>query len=101
MATFATQDSSMKKFSFVSLSILISFAGIAQYYQKDIVEPLNSANQWRLLKNNNISSVKVSSYESNGQPSEGFSVEQKIVDNFGKIETYTKTLQNGASQLSS
>jgi YD repeat-containing protein len=99
MATFAAEDSSMKKFIFAFAGMLLAYAGLAQYYQKDIIEPMHSTSQWQLLKKNNIKSVTLSSYESNNQPSEGFSVEQKVLDNFGRIETYTKTLQNGPSQL--
>jgi YD repeat-containing protein len=99
MATFATQDSSMKKFIFAFTGMLLTYAGLAQYYQKDIIEPIRFTSQWMLLKKNNIKSVTLSSYESNNQPSEGFSVEQKVMDNFGRVETYTKTLQNGSSQL--
>jgi YD repeat-containing protein len=99
MATFANQDSSMKKFSFVFIGMLLTYAGFTQYYQKDIIEPLRAEAQWQLLKKNNIKSVTLASYESNNQPSEGFSGEQKVLDNFGRIETYTKTIQNPASQL--
>jgi YD repeat-containing protein len=101
MVTFATQDSSMKKFHLVSLFILSCGVGFGQYYQKDIVGPIQSANQWNLLRKNNIHAVKLTSFESNNQPSEGFSVEQKIFDNYARIETYTTTLQNGTSTLTS
>ena len=101
MATFATQDSSMKKFKLVIAMVFLSWAGYTQYYHKDIVVPVQSVLQWELLKKNNIKAVKVSSYEANNQPSEGFSVEQKVFDNYARIETYSKTLQNGSSQLAS
>jgi len=101
MATFATQDSSMKKIVSAILVLLISWCGYSQYYHKDIVGPMQTVTQWKLLKQNSIHSVKVTSYEANNEPSEGFSLEQKVLDNYAKIETYTKTLQNGSSQLSS
>jgi len=101
MATFAIQDSSMKKFTLICIGMLFAYAGFTQYYQKDIVEPTGTTTLWQLLKKNNIKAVTLSSYESDNQPSEGFSVEQKVLDNFGRIETYTKTLQNGSSQLTS
>jgi len=91
----------MKKIASALLILFISCAGYAQYYHKDIVSPLQTASQWKLLKQNNIHSVKLNSYEANNELSEGFSIEQKMLDNYNRIETYTKTLQNGASQLSS
>ena len=91
----------MKKIASALLILFISCAGYAQYYHKDIVSPLQTASQWKLLKQNNIHSVKLTSYEANNELSEGFSVEQKVLDNYNRIETNTKTLQNGASQLSS
>ena len=99
MATFATQDSSMKKINSILVLIFLSLAGHTQYYHKDIIVPVQSESQWQLLKKNNIKGVKVSSYEANNQPSEGFSLEQKVFDNYGRIETSSKTLQNGSSQL--
>ena len=81
--------------------VFISWTANAQYYHKDIIGPMQNVQQWKLLKQNNIRAVKLASYEANSEPSEGFSVEQKVFDNYGKIETYTKTLQNGNSQLSS
>ena len=101
MVTFANQDSSMKKIVSVLLVLVLCYQGYAQYYHKDIVGPMQNVQQWKLLKQNNIQVVKLSSYEANNEPSEGFSVEQKVFDNYGKIETYTKTLQSGSSQLSS
>jgi YD repeat-containing protein len=44
--------------------------------------------------------VKLISFESNNQPTEGFSAEQKVLDNCTRIETYTTTLRNGSSTLS-
>jgi hypothetical protein len=101
MVTFAIQDSSMKKFVSILVVVCISWKGYTQYYHKDIIGPMQNVQQWKLLKQNNIQGVKVMSYEANNEPSEGFSLEQKVFDNYAKIETYTKTLQNGSSQLSS
>lgn len=89
----------MKKIVSAIMVLLISWCGYSQYYHKDIVGPTQTVTQWKLLKQNNIHSVKVSSYEANNEPSEGFSLEQKVLDNYARIETYTKTLQNGSSQL--
>jgi len=101
MVTFANQDSSMKKLISVLLVLFVICQGHAQYYHKDIIGPMQNVQQWKLLKQNHIQGVKLTSYEANNEPSEGFSVEQKVFDNYGKIETYTKSLQNGSSQLSS
>ena len=91
----------MKKIVSAAFVLLISLCGYSQYYHKDIVGPTQTLTQWQLLKQNNIHSVKVTSFEANNEPSEGFSLEQKVLDNYARIETYTKTLQNGSSQLSS
>ena len=85
----------------VLLVMFTSLAAFSQYYHKDIIGPLQNVQQWKLLKQNNLQAVKLSSFEANNEPSEGFSVEQKVLDNYSRIETYSKTLQNGSSQLSS
>ena len=91
----------MKKIIFLLISSFAFCCGYTQYYYKDQVVPGQSARQWESLKKNNIRSVKLTSYEANNQPSEGFSGEQKVFDDYGRIETSTKTLQNGTSQLMS
>ena len=58
-----------------------------------------SAKQWQSLKANKVKFVKLSSFEADNQPSDDFSVEQSIRDNYGTIVTSSKTIQNGTSQF--
>jgi hypothetical protein len=71
----------------------------SQYYYKDIVVPRETMEQLRKFKEQKIRSVKVMSYESDGQPSEDFQAGQKITDNFTKIITLVKSAGGGESEL--
>ena len=87
-----------------NLSCLLVFAFgytacFSQYYYKDMVVPNQSTKQWQALKANNIKFVKLASFEADNQPSDDFSVEQRISNNFGRIITSSKTIQNGTSQF--
>ncbi len=89
----------MKQILFILATLLI-FSGLhSQYYYKDLVILDQSSQQWKLFKNNKIRTVKLSSFEGNEQPSEGFSVEQKVSDDYGRITTSSQTLRNGPSQF--
>jgi YD repeat-containing protein len=83
---------------FLSLLLLIH-PGIAQYYYKDIIVPRQTAAQWKGYKENRVREVTISSFEGNGQPTEGFVGKITIADDFSQIATYTRSDENQASTL--
>ncbi len=95
----------MRKIPFCILSvlILISVTGIdnanAQYYYKDILGTLKENNEFSILKNANIKHIKITSFDENDQPSEGFFCEKKINKNFSQSQLMTNSNITGESLL--
>jgi hypothetical protein len=50
----------------------------AQYYYKDILSTLQQNKEFSILKNGNIKLIKITSFDENNQPSDGFFCEKKI-----------------------
>lgn len=73
----------------------------AQHYYNDIVGTKKTNDLWKLYKQNAISSITTKSTESDGQPSEGFLLEQKINLQNKTIETTTGSAATGKSLLTS
>ncbi len=68
----------MKFFFLITLSFLFVSTTECQYYYKDIVVAQLSERQYLALKTNHIHHVSATSYESDGQPTEDFSLTQEI-----------------------
>src|SRR3989337_2766402 len=81
------------------LFLLISLNASAQYYYKDILVPRQTMEQLKKYRAANIRTIKVMSYESNGQPTENFSGTQSITDNYTQINTKFQTPMAGESEL--
>lgn len=80
--------------------LLVTLTGLcsAQYYYKDLIVTAQTAGTWQLYKNNKVKSVSLSSFESNGQPSEGFQGQQDLGD-LSRIITHTRTAGTPESWL--
>lgn len=76
-------------------------AGQAQYYYKDIISNEQLQAELSRLKEQKIRSVKITSLESDGQPSEMFLVDKQINRNYTSIEAFTKSGVTGASLFTS
>ena len=90
----------MIKQIFVAAGFL--FTGLAchaQYYYKDILSNKQVLDDLARLKEQKIKSVKITSLEADGQPSEGFLVEKRINRNYTSVETFTRSGGTGASLL--
>src|SRR5262249_51357227 len=72
------------------LLILTAKFSVAQYYYKDIVLTNHAIQKWKTYKDNKVRSVVLSSFEGNGQPTEGFECTQEVASNFSTITTITK-----------
>lgn len=76
-------------------------ASQAQYYYKDIISNEQLQTDLSRLKEQKIKSVKITSLESDGQPSEMFLVDKRINRNYTSIEAFTKSGVTGASLFTS
>lgn len=81
-----------------SLSIIITALifclprqSAAQYFYKDIWMNQQLTKEFAILKNEDIRTVSVKSFEDDGEPSEGFYCERKIDRNFTKSEMISRS----------
>lgn len=91
----------MKKILIPATLVLLTHLLHAQHYYNDILGAKKTAEQWKLYKQNAVSSVTTKSFESDGQPSEGFLLEQKINLKERSIETLAGAASTGKSLLTS
>lgn len=74
---------------------------VAQYYYKDIISNTQVVSDMFQLKEQKIRSVKITSIDADGQPSQDFFVEKRISRNYNTVETFSKSGATGASLLTS
>lgn len=80
-----------KIFSGITLLTLLSTATNAQFFYKDIWTNQQLTKEFAILKNENLRTVSVKSFEDDGEPSEGFYCERKIDRNFTKSEMISRS----------
>jgi len=78
---------------------LITSTTSAQYYYKDLISPRQATAERTELKEQKIRTIKVHSFEGNGETSPGFFCEKKISRDYRRVETYTKSNITGRSIL--
>ncbi len=84
----------------VFLSLLLSTLEVtAQYYYKDIWNMKQLTNEFFILKNEKLKTIKIKSFEDDGEPSEGFYCEKKINSSFSQSEMISKSYITGQSLL--
>ena len=82
------------------IPIYFNFSFIhAQYYYKDIMSTLQQNKQFSILKNGNIKLIKITSFDENDQPSNGFFCEKKINKTFTQSQMLSKSNITGQSLL--
>lgn len=81
----------MKLFTVSLLLVVFTQVCKAQYYYKDLVVTRQTTGQWQQYKDNRVKSVKLESFESNDQPSEGFVCDQEVAGDFSRITTHTRS----------
>jgi hypothetical protein len=84
-----------KIFSGCLLLIAVSHVTIAQFYYKDLVNTRQNTAQWRLYRAGKVRSVRLTSLEKDGQPTEGFVGEQDVTADVSRITTHTKVASTG------
>ncbi len=87
-----------------SLFLVVFLAGFtrvsqAQYYYKDLLVLKQTSATWRQFRDNKVRSVRINSFEGNGQPSEGFDCQQDISADYARISTHTRSDQTTESSL--
>jgi hypothetical protein len=85
-------------FFFISLFLTSFFAG-AQYYYKDILSNQQLNREFSILKNAQVKTIKITSFEDNNEPSEGFFCEKKINKNYTQSEMISKSYITGQALL--
>ncbi len=89
----------MKTAICLATAIVLGFTTKAQFYYKDLVIPSRNSDLIKLYKAQNIHSVKLHSYESNGSATEGFEGEQIISSDYSTITTRTSSQVSSSSEL--
>ena len=87
----------MMKFTGSMLLIVLTQVCSAQYYYKDLVTTRQNERRWGLYKDNGVKSVKLSSFERDGKPAEGFTGDQEVLGE--SLTTHTKTSGNAESWI--
>ncbi len=86
-------------FFFVIAFFVTSFFASAQYYYKDIMSNQQLNKEFFILKNAQVKTVKITSFEDNNEPSEGFFCEKKINKNYTQSEMISKSYITGQALL--
>jgi len=87
-------------FCFFFSLFLISFSSAnAQYFYKDLMSTIQQNKEFSLLKNANLHVIKISSFDENDQPSNGFFCEKKINKSFTQSQMLSKSNITGESLL--
>jgi hypothetical protein len=81
--------------------VLVSAPLFAQYYYKDIVTNKQATADIAMLKEQKTRFIKVNSFESDGQHSEGFFCEKKITKDYSRVEAMTRSYITGPSLFTS
>ncbi len=86
---------------FFGLLFISCFTNIvfAQYFYKDIWNNQLLVKEFLILKNENIKTIMVKSFEDDGQPSEGFFCEKRIDKNYTQSEMASNSYISGQSLL--
>ena len=84
---------------FLTTFLLNSVGAKAQYYYKDILSNQQLNNEFNILKDEKVKTIKIKSFEDNNEPSEGFFCEKKINKNYTQSEMISRSYITGQSLL--
>jgi len=90
----------LMKNNLLSLLLLVSLCGRAQYYYKDILGTVETSNLLKTYTDNKVKSVSLKSFDADGSPSNGFFVEQVMVSRDRVLKTTTRSGVTDESILS-
>jgi hypothetical protein len=86
-------------FFLFSLSLIISSQAEAQYFYKDLWSNRQVIKEFAILKNDKLKTIKIKSFEDDGEPSDGFFCEKKINKNYSQSQMISKSNITGQSLL--
>jgi hypothetical protein len=81
------------------LLIALTQSCSAQYYYKDVVMTRQNETRWRLYKELRVESVRLSSFERDGSPTEGFTGDQSVSPDGSRITTHTRATGSAESWI--
>jgi len=84
---------------FLSIIFFVISSVNAQYFYKDILSNVQINEEFSILKNENIKTIKLNSFEDNDEPSDGFFCEKKFNKNYTQSEMLSKSYITGQSLL--
>ena len=80
-----------RAFLFLTFTCLCIFSVDAQYYYKDILNNIEQNKEFLILKNGNIKTIKIVSFDEKDQPSNGFFCEKRINKDFSESQMISKS----------
>lgn len=86
-------------FLFFVFSCVFTTSADAQYYYKDIWNNQQLIKEFSILKTDNLRTIKIKSFEDDGEPSDGFFCEKKINKSFSQSQMISKSNITGQSLL--
>lgn len=89
----------LRRFLFFILSSIVTSAVNAQYFYKDIWNTQQLIKEFSILKNENIRTVSIKSFENDDTPSEGFFCEKRIDKNYYRTQTVSRSFTTPQSEL--
>lgn len=85
----------------VAVFMFTGYSTTAQYYYTDIISNKQVMAEMALFKEKKVKGVKIISFESTGEVSEGFICQKKINRDFSEVELYTETNESYPNTLTS
>jgi len=75
--------------------IFIGQSSEAQFYYKDIITHQGNLQEYQLRKNNRVQSIVISSFEGNGELSEGFHFQQQFNQSWTQLKAVVEMINSG------
>lgn len=79
--------------------LVIAYPSFSQYYYKDLVVTRQIFGQMQRMKAAGVKSVVLSSFEADGQPTEGFTGSQQLNSSYTQMTTSTQSVTGDSSML--
>lgn len=76
---------------FITFTFFCIFSTEAQYYYKDILSNIEQNKEFLILKNGNLKTIKVESFDEKDQPSNGFFCEKRINKDFSESQMISRS----------
>jgi YD repeat-containing protein len=88
-----------KLFTGSLLLILLTQSVLGQYYYKDLVVTGQTTARWKQFRDAKVRTVRLSSSESDGKPTDGFACDQEVAGDLSLISTHTRSSGSAESWL--